>query len=186
MKKYNTGRLSGFTLIELLVVVLIIGILAGVALPQYQKAVERSKSTEAFTIFSSIEKAVSMKFMESGADFFQGRPENKVVFDALDISFPRTFPSDRVLCTKYYFFMADCNPWHRKCYFTAFRRDIRDARACAFSAIQDIPFRLVLTMNINGENDISCGYRSWSPMGEQMCKNWLKEGSVDSIYQWQN
>ncbi len=47
----------GFTLIELLVVVLVIGILASTAIPQYFKVVERARIAEAQSMFASVKSA---------------------------------------------------------------------------------------------------------------------------------
>ncbi len=61
------GRLSaGFTLIELLVVVLIIGILSSVALPQYQKSVDRAKGAEALTAGKALADAENIYYLEAG------------------------------------------------------------------------------------------------------------------------
>ncbi|WP_428897749.1 prepilin-type N-terminal cleavage/methylation domain-containing protein [Parelusimicrobium proximum] len=69
----------GFTLIELLAVVLIIAILAAVALPQYTKAVEKSRATEALLNLKALSDASARYYLQN--DSYTGMTK-----DSLDVT----------------------------------------------------------------------------------------------------
>jgi len=102
---YN--RINAFTLIELLVVVLIIGILAAVAVPQYQKAVWKSR-------FATI-KGLTKSIAEAEETYRLANGEYTIDIDALSIDMPAaTSISNSGNSYIYYYY-----PWGR-CQITNF------------------------------------------------------------------
>jgi len=78
---------NGFTLLEVIIVIIIIGVLAALALPRYQKLLEGSTASEAIGMIGTVRRSIERCFLRHG---------NYALacggWDALDIEDPSNAP----------------------------------------------------------------------------------------------
>lgn len=80
---------KGFTLVEILAVVVIVGILSSLALPQYRRAVERARATEALSglknLYDSSERLAVDFGYDDYASLFTSPPTEDIGIGRLDM-----------------------------------------------------------------------------------------------------
>ncbi len=149
------GYQKGFTLIELLVVVLIIGILAAVAVPQYQKAVEKSRASEALIIGNKLKQAQQLRHLQSGE--WDGISEDK-----LDIDVPNYDEDTHRFYQKYFHYSLDDGD-----FITVQRVDNCTPSSCT----GNVQYELLFFSDVGDGPEASCNDYSTST-GKYIC-NWL-------------
>ncbi len=173
---------KGFTLMELLVVVLIIGILAAVALPQYNKAVEKSRTVEAITIMNSIQKAIDLYVLEHGYQTVElvgladgesgGKPTGELDIDIESMMDCNSWDGD-ACASKDFAYNATCMANYSSCHISAFRLK----NPVGYNGDNE-EYELYMTKRASngGKWEKKCRPKSDFPYSEKLCRSLEAQG----------
>jgi len=78
----HTKNTKGFTLVELIVVIIVVGVIAGLAIPRYSRGIEQSYENDATLQLKAIHSTNKIRFIRTG----QYWPVNQVNMDLGEIN----------------------------------------------------------------------------------------------------
>ena len=153
---------TGFSLVELMIVVAIIGVLAAVAVPQYQRYVDRSRSAEAQSVLGTLHKHQKLFYIENkhyhpGIEFIEYHPEGPYHYNV-------GFSSNILVYAQY---LGNIVPYDIHTYCTGAGAPVGTVRNCSTKGPHPLHHAALIfpTNNIyliNAQGESSTGLDSWS------------------------
>jgi len=161
---------KAFTLLELLVVVLIIGILAAIALPQYNKAIEKAKVAEGVNVIKTVARAADVYYLSNG-----NYPDK---FADLDVEISWTGTVDGGIWERYVTDTRSNKDWSLQI-FHAYSHNIAITRLAGKYEGVSLMWSFHQKLSSNPEFTLYC-YAKNAQVAQDFCTRLMKGKSVDN------